>query len=67
LPPTATEREREILRLVAAGLQNKEIAQELDIGLATVRNHVHNILEKLDVHSKLDAVLLAFRQGWVTA
>ena len=65
--PPLTEREREILRLVAAGLQNKEIAQELGISLATVRNHVHNILEKLEVHSKLEAVLLAFRQGWVTA
>jgi DNA-binding NarL/FixJ family response regulator len=65
--PPLTEREREILRLVAAGLQNKEIAQRLGISLATVRNHVHNILEKLEVHSKLEAVSLAFRQGWVTA
>ena len=65
--PPLTEREREILRLVAAGLQNKEIAQKLGISLATVRNHVHNILEKLEVHSRLEAVLLAFRQGWVTA
>ena len=38
---------------------------ELDLSLATVRNHIHNILEKLDVHSKLEAVSLAFRQGWV--
>ena len=65
--PPLTEREREILRLVAAGLPNKEIAQKLGISLATVRNHVHNILEKLEVHSKLEAVSLAFRQGWVTA
>ena len=65
--PPLTEREREILRLVSAGLQNKEIAQKLGISLATVRNHVHNILEKLEVHSKLEAVSLAFRQGWVTA
>jgi DNA-binding CsgD family transcriptional regulator len=64
--PPLTEREREILRWVAAGLQNKEIAQKLGISLATVRNHVHNILEKLDVHSKLEAVSLAFRQGWVS-
>ena len=65
--PPLTEREREILRLVAAGRQNKEIAQELGISLATARNHVHNILEKLEVHSKLEAVLLAFREGWVRA
>jgi DNA-binding CsgD family transcriptional regulator len=60
-----TEREREILRCVASGLQNKEIAQKCGISLATVRNHIHNILEKLDVHSKLEAVSLSFRSGWV--
>jgi DNA-binding CsgD family transcriptional regulator len=63
--PPLTPRETEILRCVAGGLQNKEIAQRLDISLATVRNHIHNILEKLDVHSKLEAVSLAFRNGWV--
>ena len=64
--PPLTDREKEILRWVAAGLQNKEIAHQLGISLATVRNHIHNILEKLDVHSKLEAVSLAFRQGWVS-
>ena len=63
--PPLTTREREILQWVAAGLQNKEIAQKLDLSLATVRNHIHNILEKLEVHSKLEAVSLAFRSGWV--
>jgi DNA-binding CsgD family transcriptional regulator len=63
-PHALTEREREVLGWVAAGLQNKEVAQELGISLATVRNHVHNILEKLEVHSKLEAVSLAFRNGW---
>jgi DNA-binding CsgD family transcriptional regulator len=64
-PNALTPREREILRWMAAGLQNKEIAQQLDLSLATVRNHVHNTLEKLEVHSKLEAVALAFRNGWV--
>jgi DNA-binding NarL/FixJ family response regulator len=64
--PPLSEREREVMGLVAAGLQNKEVAQKLGISPATVRNHVHNILEKLEVHSKLEAVSLAFRQGWVT-
>jgi len=63
--PPLTAREKQILESIARGLQNKEIAQELGISLATVRNHVHNILEKLDVHSKLEAVSLAFRRGWV--
>jgi DNA-binding NarL/FixJ family response regulator len=61
-----TAREREILECVAAGLQNKEVAAQLGISLATVRNHVHNILEKLGLHSKLEAVSVAFRRGWVT-
>jgi DNA-binding CsgD family transcriptional regulator len=64
-PEVLTPREREILGWMAAGLQNKEIAQKLDLSLATVRNHIHNTLEKLDVHSKLEAVSLAFRNGWV--
>jgi DNA-binding CsgD family transcriptional regulator len=65
--PPLSGRECEVLRWVAAGLQNKEIAQKLGISLATVRNHVHSILGKLEVHSKLEAVLLAYRQGWVKA
>jgi DNA-binding NarL/FixJ family response regulator len=64
--PPLTQREKEILSWVAAGLQNKEIADRLDISLATVRNHIHNILEKLEVHSKLEALSLAFRNGWIT-
>ena len=65
--PPLTGREKEILSSVAQGLPNKEIARQLGISLATVRNHVHNILEKLEVHSKLEATSLAYRQGWVSA
>jgi DNA-binding NarL/FixJ family response regulator len=64
--PPLTSREAEILRWVAAGLPNKEVASTLGISLATVRNHIHSILEKLEVHSKLEAVSLAFRRGWVS-
>lgn len=64
-PHGLTPREREILGWMASGLQNREIAQKLDLSLATVRNHIHHTLEKLDVHSKLKAVSLAFRNGWV--
>jgi DNA-binding NarL/FixJ family response regulator len=64
-PLPLTPREREILGLVASGLQNKEVAEKLGVSLATVRNHVHNILDKLGLHSKLEAVALAFRSGWV--
>jgi DNA-binding CsgD family transcriptional regulator len=58
-------RERQILGWVACGLHNKEIARRLEISPATVRNHVHNILAKLGVHSKLEAIVLAFRRGWL--
>lgn len=58
-----TEREREVLGCVAAGFQNKEIAQVLGISVATARNHVHRILEKLGVHSKLEALSLCLRNG----
>jgi DNA-binding CsgD family transcriptional regulator len=64
-PRRLTRRETEVLRHIAAGRQNKEVAQKLGLSLATVRNHVHNILDKLGVHSKLEAVSLAFRNGWV--
>ena len=62
--PPLTRREKEVLGCIARGLQNKEIAVELRISLATVRNHVHAILEKLEVHSKLEALSMAVRQGW---
>jgi len=63
--PPLTSRETEVLHHVAAGLQNKEVAQKLGLSVATIRNHIHNILEKLGVHSKLEAVSLSFRNGWV--
>lgn len=52
-----TEREREILGLVAQGLSNQEIAEQLVIGLGTVKNHVHNIFEKLHVNNRQDAAI----------
>ena len=48
-----TKREREIMNLIAEGLSNKEIAQRLNIATYTVKSHVHNILEKLALHSRL--------------
>ena len=63
--PPLTPREAEVLFHLAAGLRNKEVARNLGLSLATVRNHVHNILVKLGVHSKLEAVSLSFRNGWI--
>jgi len=56
--PRLTLREREIVELIYAGLANKEIASTLHIQLATVKSHVHNILEKLEVHRRAEIVAL---------
>ncbi len=53
-----TDREREIVELLDQGLSNKEIAQRLAIRLPTVKNHVHSILEKLNVHRRGEAAAL---------
>lgn len=55
-PQSLTRREREVLNLVQQGLTNQEIAESLVIELGTVKNHVHNILRKLNVTSRRDAV-----------
>jgi len=58
-----TEREREILDMLAGGRRNQDIAETLFISPQTVQTHVRNILRKLRVHSKLEAVALAVRHG----
>jgi two-component system NarL family response regulator len=57
-----TDRELEVLRLVAKGLNNREVAKELFISENTVKNHVRNILEKLQLHSRMEAVMYAMRE-----
>lgn len=59
-PDPLTDRETEILRLMAAGHSNKEIARSLDVAEGTVKNHVSNILSKLGVRDRTRAVLRAF-------
>jgi DNA-binding NarL/FixJ family response regulator len=60
--PRLTSRELEVLKLVAQGMSNKEIAAELYISENTVKNHVRNILEKLHLHSRMEAVVYAVRE-----
>lgn len=58
-----SKREREIIGLIAEGLSNKEIAQRLNIATDTVKSHVHNILEKLALHNRLQIAAHAHRAG----
>ena len=52
----------EVLRLVARGLNNRDIARELFISENTVKNHIRNLLEKLQLHSRMEAVVYAVRE-----
>jgi DNA-binding NarL/FixJ family response regulator len=60
--PTLTSRELEVLRLAADGLTNRQIGRRLGISENTVKNHIRNILEKLHLHSRMEAVLYAVRE-----
>ncbi len=60
--PRLTDREMEVLRLVAKGMNNRDIAKELYISENTVKNHIRNILEKLHLHSRMEAVVYAVRE-----
>jgi len=63
--PRLTEREIEVLKLVARGMNNRDIAKELFISENTVKNHVRNILEKLQIHSRMEAVMIAVRENLI--
>lgn len=60
-----TPREREIIRCVAAGLRNAEVAQRLSIAESTVKTHLNNIFEKLDLRDRVELTLYAMRAGLV--
>ena len=60
--PRLTEREMEVLKLVAKGKNNRDIAKDLFISENTVKNHIRNILEKLHLHSRMQAVVYAVRE-----
>jgi DNA-binding CsgD family transcriptional regulator len=60
-----TAREQEVLRLMASGLVNREIAGQLNLSVNTIRGHVQRVLAKLGVHSKPEAVVMAARHGLV--
>jgi DNA-binding NarL/FixJ family response regulator len=65
LSPELTPREVEVMRLIARGRRNKEIAAELGIGEETARGHVKNILSKLGLHDRTEAMAVALKRGIV--
>ncbi|MGH8876396.1 MAG: response regulator [Stackebrandtia sp.] len=65
-PIALTAREAEVLRLVAAGLSNKEIADGLVVSLETVKTHVGSVLTKLGAGNRTQAVIIAYESGFVT-
>jgi DNA-binding NarL/FixJ family response regulator len=64
-PDALTDRETEILKLMSSGISNREIAQALQLGDGTVRNHISNIFSKLGVNDRTKAVLYALQRGLV--
>ncbi|MGW3046000.1 response regulator transcription factor [Kitasatospora sp. NPDC001159] len=58
-----TQRERDVLRLIAAGLSNSEIAVRKHIGLTTVKTHVSNLMTKADVPNRVRLAVLAIQEG----
>lgn len=63
--PRLTDRELQVLRLVARGMSNQQIARQLFISGNTVKNHVRNILDKLGLHSRMEAALFAVRESLI--
>jgi DNA-binding NarL/FixJ family response regulator len=58
-----TSRERQVIDLLGEGLSNKEIASRLHIAVHTVKSHVHNVLEKLALHSRLEVAVFSHASG----
>ena len=65
-PPSLTNREREILALLAQGLSGSEVAVRLEVSRETVKTHIRNAMRKLDAHSRAHAIVVAVRNGEIS-
>jgi DNA-binding response OmpR family regulator len=65
VPSPMTEREREIVRLLSSGKTYKQVARALSLSQSTVRNHLHNVYQKLNVVDRAQAVIVSRENGWV--
>jgi DNA-binding NarL/FixJ family response regulator len=65
MAPTLTERQLEVLRLLGEGIRARGIAGRLGLAEATVRNHIHAVLQELEAHSQLEAVYQARAGGLI--
>jgi DNA-binding NarL/FixJ family response regulator len=61
-----TDREREVLQLLAEGRSNKEVATQLNVGVSTIESHRANLMQKLNLHNTAEIVLYAVRKGLIT-
>ena len=61
-----SDREREVLRMAAKGMTNKQIADELSISVRTVQGHINSIFHKLRVGSRTEAIFLSVKRGWIS-
>jgi len=65
VPNPMTERELEVVRLLASGKTYKQVARALDLSQSTVRNHLHNVYQKLGVVDRAQAVIVSRENGWI--
>ena len=65
VPSPLTEREREVVKLLASGKTYKQVAHALQVSQSTVRNHLHNVYHKLDVVDRAQAVIVSREHGWI--
>jgi len=65
IPNPLTEREREVVRLLAMGKTYKQVAHALQVSQSTIRNHLHNVYHKLDVVDRAQAVIVSRESGWI--